>query len=49
MAEVPQRKQRRGGKNPSEGQGFDDDGFTPVIQKKHGDRRNHIKTKVSKD
>jgi hypothetical protein len=44
--EMPQRKER-GGKNPSEGV---DDGFTPVIQKKHGDRRNHIKTKVvSKD
>ena len=40
--EVPQRKQR-GGKDLKEG---GDDGFTPVVQKKHGDRRNHIKTKV---
>lgn len=26
----------------------DDDGFTQVTQKKHGDRRNHIKPKVEK-
>jgi hypothetical protein len=31
----------RRGKNPKEGEGFDD-GFQQVTQKKHGDRKNHI-------
>lgn len=31
---------KRRGKNPKEGQGFDD--FQEVTQKKHGDRKNHI-------
>lgn len=34
------------GKNPPEGFGFaEDDGFKQVTQKKHGDRKNHIKNK----
>ena len=41
-----QAQGNRRGKNPKEGEGFDDDGFQQVTQKKHGDRKNHIQPKT---
>ncbi len=42
------KQRRRGRKNQPEGMGFDD-GFTQVKEKKHGDRRNHIKPKIKEE
>lgn len=44
-AEQEPKQRARKPKNPPEGQGFDD-GFQAVTQKKHGDKRNHIKVKA---
>jgi len=41
-----EEQSRRLGKNPKEGEGFDD--FQEVKQKKHGDRKDHIKPQIPK-